>query len=61
MYLQFFANIPPVRDNGMNRQEQLFRYFLIRHPLHHTDDNFFFPLTECILIIHLFFFRNNIQ
>ena len=27
--MQFFANIPPVRDNGMNRQEQLFRYFLI--------------------------------
>ncbi len=61
MYLQFFANIPPMRNNRMNRQEQLFRNFLIRHPLHHTDDDLFFPLTKCILVIRLFFLRSYIQ
>ena len=61
MYLQFFANISSVCNHRMNRQKKLFRYFLICHSLHHTDDDFLFPLAKRILIIRLFFFRNHIQ
>ena len=45
MNLQLARNIPSVGDYGMNRNIELFGYFLIGHPPYYATENIFFSLT----------------
>ena len=51
MDLQFPCDVAPMRDDGVDRDEEVVGNFLVGHSLNEADDDFFLTLAEGFLSV----------